>query len=293
MKSGFCAAWLETREVFDALARAPELFDWLRPRWTSAAPLRVLDLGAGTGSNLRYLAPRWGGAQDWTLVDHDPTLLARVPVQLHASAWSSSRHYSVNGLSVSTAPNADPIQVETRHADLVTALAGLPWGRVDLVTASALLDLVSAPWLAALIARCQSARADVLFALSYNGRIDLRPRDPLDSQLREWVNRHQLTDKGFGPALGPGAVAEANALLTASGYEVRQRSSDWVIPSEAYDMQRYLFDGWVAAAIALEPDAASTIEAWRARRETWLDQGVSGIVVGHVDLAARWAGGDA
>jgi spermidine synthase len=46
-------------------------------RWAiPAGRLRVVDLGAGTGANLRRLAPLLGSGQRWTLVELDPALVA-------------------------------------------------------------------------------------------------------------------------------------------------------------------------------------------------------------------------
>ncbi len=55
-----------------------------------------------------------------------------------------------------------------------------------LVTASALLDLVSERWLRALAARCAGHGAAVLFALSYDGRIVCSPEDPDDGRSSRW-----------------------------------------------------------------------------------------------------------
>ena len=54
----FDASWLALRRAADSAARAPELearaADWLRQRRTAAAPgqpLRLIDLGSGSGAN--------------------------------------------------------------------------------------------------------------------------------------------------------------------------------------------------------------------------------------------------
>ena len=109
----------------------------------------------------------------------------------------------------------------TRVVDLsiVATQADLFTGR-DLVTASALLDLVSEYWLGALAAMCREKQSVVLFALSYDGRITCSPTEPADEAIRSLVNRHQRTDKGFGPALGPGAAGQASDLFEALGYRV-------------------------------------------------------------------------
>ena len=87
----FDAAWLTLREDLDHDSRDPALVDllveWQResvdpPGATGDGTAvtrvftRVLDLGSGTGSNLRYLAPRLPGRQQWLLLDHDAALHA-------------------------------------------------------------------------------------------------------------------------------------------------------------------------------------------------------------------------
>ena len=79
-----CADWLALRAEADTRARDEGSADLLRTlvdrldRSDDAqiAGVRVVDLGAGTGANHRYLAPRLPLAQRWTAVDHDATLLA-------------------------------------------------------------------------------------------------------------------------------------------------------------------------------------------------------------------------
>ncbi|MDJ0891981.1 MAG: class I SAM-dependent methyltransferase, partial [Gammaproteobacteria bacterium] len=75
--SGFSGEWLALREPVDDRSRSGTLVTRLSAR-APEGRLRVLDLGAGTGANLRYLAPRLGGEQEWLLVDHDSSLLGLV-----------------------------------------------------------------------------------------------------------------------------------------------------------------------------------------------------------------------
>ena len=156
----------------------------------------------------------------------------------------------------------------------------------DFVTASALLDLVSAQWLQAVCAACQRERAAVLFALSYDGRMGCWPEEPEDELVRNLVNRHQHTDKGFGRALGPDAAAQAAELLESLGYAVIRDRSDWVLGSDSMPLQQQLIDGWANAATGMAPSDAPVIEGWRARRIDHVTQGRSRMVVGHEDVGA-------
>lgn len=290
--SGFSADWLALREPFDRAARAAASasFDWaaLRRQLAVGGTPCVLDLACGTGANLRELATRLGGAQRWLLVDHDPALLDAVPDAL--AAWAVGR-----GLQCETGParlrlfdDSLQIEVERRCLDLAGRLDTLPWNEIRLVTASALLDLVSAPWLQALVEHCRTAGAGVLSALSIDGRIEWSPGDPDDAAVQALFRAHQRRDKGFGPALGDAAPTRAADMLAAAGYRISEAASDWRVDgarSDAdIDLLRAMVDGIAQAATEQEPAQWAKVAAWRARRLA--GAAATGLRVGHRDLLA-------
>ena len=193
---GFSADWLALREPADAAARSPELTKRLAAFCADKEQLRILDLGSGTGSNLRFLAPHLKPAQSWTLVDHDEGLLA---------------------LAAEAGKSLSGVEVVCRKLDLAKDLDSLDLSEVDLVTASALMDLVSAEWFDRLAAVCRAAGCAVFFVLTYDGVLEVRPSERLDPLIRELFNRHQNEDKGFGPALGPEAPKHMARALIAEG----------------------------------------------------------------------------
>lgn len=280
--SGFSADWLALREPHDAAARAAELAA-LVP--APPAELReVVDLGAGTGANLRHLAPLLRGPQRWLLVDDDAAVLDAAFAA--TSAWADARGLDATLLGSELRVHGAGIDCRVRRArlDLAHGLASLDVPRGALVTSSALLDLVSAEWLDALAARCAAAAAPVLFALNYDGRTTCAPVEPEDAEVLELFNRHQRTDKSFGPALGPTASASAETVFARHGYRVTARPSDWRIPARAAAMQRALVDGWLGAALELAPERHAALKDWHGRRRAHIDAGRSSIVVGHADL---------
>ena len=100
--------------------------------------------------------------------------------------------------------------IDLNH-DLEAALDG----PVDLVTTSALLDLVSDEWLQRFVVETAARRLPVYAALSYDGRIEMTPADAADEKIIAAVNAHQRTDKGFGPALGPDGGADGDRAVRA------------------------------------------------------------------------------
>lgn len=286
--SGFSAAWLELREPFDAAARAVSLVAELKRHvaaGTSEAPLAVVDLGAGAGSNLRYLAPLLGGVQRWRLVDRDAQLLEAALTATHA--WAEARGAEVRrfGSSLDVRAADFACTVECERVDL-THLASLELPAGGLVTAAALLDLVSHDWLEALARRCRTARAAVLLALTYDGRTTAKPAEPEDPVVLAMFNRHQLFDKGFGPALGMRAADAAEAAFEAHGYELRVATSDWLIWPKDHALQLALLDGWLGAALEIAPESRAALTSWHRRRRAHVLASRSELRVGHVDLAA-------
>lgn len=258
MTSEALSGWLALREPVDARSRSTAITDALVRAVDHLAVVRCLDLASGTGSNIRYLSPRLPSPQDWIAADRDPLLLAQAPPAV------ATRSIELGALE----------QVESMLLDR------------DLITASALLDLVSEQWIRRLADYCRAAGAAVLFAASYDGRSICHPREPEDDAVLELFNRHQRSsDKGFGTAAGPDAAGYAADAFTRAGYLVRRARSDWHLQPGEGALQRELIAGWAGAAIEVAPEQRSRIERWYARRISHIDAGSSWIVVGHEDLA--------
>lgn len=306
--AGFSAGWLQQREPFDALARsaaAPQLQLPARlagRRPPDGAAVKVIDLACGTGSNLRWLAPVIGGHQQWLVVDHDAALLQHWPQAL--TGWLGAHHPERITLGPGPAPDAvgdfrgptlqltgDGFQagVIRQRLDLARCMAHLPWHAATLVTASALLDLVSADWLQQLVAAATDARVALLMALSVDGRHAWAPSDPDDDAVGALFAAHQQRDKGFGgAALGAAAAPALATALRAAGYRVHTARSDWRLDGreseEALAMHRSMVDDLSSAALEQAPAAAAQVRAWQRRRQALAARSV--LQVGHLDVIA-------
>ena len=263
----FSGDWLALREPADAAARSVALTRLVANRLPPGR-VNAVDLASGTGANVRFLAQYFPAAQEWLLVDNDERLLSQVPAQMRQADVPARAQY------------------ETRRANLLDLrAAGVVDGRT-LVTASALLDLVSEAWVATLAALCHRARAVALLVLTYNGRLTFSPSEPEDERIHRLVNRHQHTDKGFGPALGPDASSCAEEHFAHLGYDVRRAASDWILEPAQRGLQEQLITGWAEAAMAIEPGNTGHIREWESRRRAHVAAGHSRLVVGHDDVAA-------
>src|SRR5262249_55843068 len=140
------------------------------------------------------------------------------------------------------------LTVTPRPVDLARDLEAALDGPIDLVTTSALLDLVSAAWIERFAVETAARNLPVYAALSYDGRAELEPVDPLDEKIIAAVNLHQRGDRGFGPALGPEAGTKAIARFKNVGYEVTHGLADWEFAPTDRDIQTETIAIWANAA---------------------------------------------
>jgi hypothetical protein len=258
--------WLDLREGADAAARDRELVGRLCRR-LPAGGLRVIhDLACGSGAMGRWLAPLLPGPQRWVLHDRDAELL---------------------GLAAGAAPgqagDGAAVAVETRVSD-VTQLGRDDLAGASLVTASALLDLLTGDELAALIHACAGARCPVLFALSVTGRVHLAPEDRLDARVAAAFDAHQRRPTERGRLLGPDAVETTVEAFRRLGAEVIVRPSPWRLGAAESGLMLEWLNGWVDAACEQEPGLAAVADRYRRRRLEEADAGRLAVTVGHADL---------
>ncbi|GLK80391.1 class I SAM-dependent methyltransferase [Methylopila turkensis] len=270
--SGFDADWLDLREPADHAARSQDVLDAVAAAFEGRVGLAVADLGAGSGSTLRALAPRLGPAQSWTLFDHDPELLRHARVRL--AAWADLAENRDDSLVLLR--EGRRIQVRFALADL--AAEPVPEeGAFDLVACSALLDLVGESWMARLLERLRASETPFYAALTYDGAKSFAPPHPDDAAALGAFNRHQRTDKGFGPALGGEAGARFRALAAAAGFREAAGDSPWRLAEDDAPLIHALADGVAQAA---EAASGASFAAWRAFRA----EAAAAAAVGHVDL---------
>lgn len=254
--------WLDRREAADAAARSRELVDLIPRRGPAETGWLIHDLACGSGAMGRWLAPLLPGPQRWILHDRDADLLA---------------------LAAANAPARADVTIETRLSDVTRLRAGDLAG-ATLLTASALLDLLTEEELTRLVDACAGVGCPVLFALSVTGRVQLLPADPLDAGIAAAFNAHQRRPTGRGRLLGPDAVEAAVERFERLGAEVVVRPSSWRLGAAESGLSAEWLAGWVDAACEQEPALALDADLYRRRRLRDAAAGALAVTVGHADL---------
>jgi SAM-dependent methyltransferase len=273
--SGFDPAWLDLREPADRNARNEELARTLSRRLGQRPSISVLDLGCGTGANLRATAPLLGPVQQWTLVDHDEALLAAAIERLCGWATSAER----DGGRLLLGKDGKRIWVRLACADLAADLDEVLEIGADLYTASALFDLASDDFIASVAASVARRRAAFFTVLTYNGVQRWTPRHDADAAMAAAFRSHQGRDKGFGPAAGPIAPALIAAAFDEAGYAVSEGDSGWRLGAPDGALIEALATGFAAAVRETRLVPEAEVADWLRLRRT-------GALVGHTDVLA-------
>lgn len=243
----FAPEWLALREGADARARATAPLPLLRGHGRVVA-----DLGCGTGSLGRWLAPRLPGPQRWILFDRDPVLLEAAREAVPAAA------------------------VETRRLDLASLRAPDLTG-VTLVAASALLDLFTRAEAESMATAVAASGCPALFSLSVVGRVEFSPGEPADAAFAEAFDAHQRR----GGRLGPEAAAFTAAAFEGLGRRVRSFPSPWRLGPGDAALTRAWLRGWAGAAAEQDP---SLPPDYLERRLAQCSRGALEVTVHHTDL---------
>jgi SAM-dependent methyltransferase len=273
--SGFSAQWLDLREPVDHRSRNIDLGHRLARHFEGWRPITVVDLGCGTGSNLRATAPLLGPDQYWTLVDYDQGLLDAAGERL--AAWADGADKQENRLILFK--GAKRLTVEFRRADIAGDLDTALGSNANLVTASAFFDLVSAEFIARFAAAVARRKAAFYTVLTYDGDQRWTPEHDADAAMAEAFHAHQARDKGFGAATGPNAPDILGEAFTNAGYSVEEADSAWRLGEANTALIADLARGFADAVRETGQVDAQLITDWAA-----ITRGAA--IVGHTDTLA-------
>lgn len=277
--SGFSAQWLALREPVDHRARNEAVREAALEMFDGRDEAHLVDLGCGSGSNLRAMAAFLPRIQEWRLIDHDAELLTAARTAL--SLWADRHETEADG-ALRLEKDGKTLFVIFEEADLARELDRVLSGRIDLVTSAAFFDLVAAPWIKTFCAALIARRLPLYTVLTYDGVEIWRPEHPADAAMLAAFHAHQASDKGFGPAAGPAAVACLSQAFGVVEWEIQIGQSAWILDTKDEALIAMLAAGSAGAVAETKKVPAADIASWLASRRK-----ATACVIGHEDFFAR------
>lgn len=289
--NSFRSSWLAQREMFDLSSRSTKLAQNFveavqANKKNTQNLLRLIDLGGGTGANFRVLAPLIETNQYWLICENDPQLLNEALAT--TIEWARKQSWTCknsNGFLLIQAGKSK-WTIEMRQIDLSLDINSIDASHFDGVTTSAFLDLVSEEWLQRMVKWINKSQRPFLAAMTVDGLRHWEPELASDLRINEAFQRHQLTDKGFGCALGPEAIQTLIQIFNQYEIYCETAKSDWIINSYATDMLRKLIDETVEVVEQTGRANSLGLRAWHSQRHQYVSQGLARMTVGHMDLLA-------
>ncbi len=273
--TSFSPEWLSLREPADARARNSDIAQAVSAWFALRDHVNVVDIGAGTGANLRASCALLPSKQTWTLVDHDSGHIPHAKDAL--IRWADNAR--TEGETLHLVKGDTAIEVHFKTADLAHDLSEALGEKPGLVTGSAFFDLASAPFIRELASHLAARRAAFYGVLTYNGVQRWSPHRPADNQMMSAFHQHQLRDKGLGIALGPLAAAHLADQFRLNGYSVLEGDSAWRLEPRDRTLIEELQRGHALAVLETKAVDSKTVEAWVKVKRASAD-------VGHTDTFA-------
>jgi hypothetical protein len=265
----FGADWLSLREPADHAARDPVTLLRVTARLGEIEHPKIVDLASGRGSSIAAIDPHNALDADWHLLDQDDTLLR-----------AARSRFPDHRIMTARCDLRSAVRSKDRFGDIIPA-------GTDLITVSAFIDLASIDWIAHWALRCSERAIPVYCALTIDGRFAFDPVHPGDEVFLTALARHEQTDKGFGPALGPHAPQAFGAAFGRAGYVVDEAEADWTLRADDKPLIEALIEGWAGAVLETGMMDQGDLLSWVSARISQLRDESLTITVGHKDLLAR------
>ena len=141
------------------------------------------------------------------------------------------------------------------------------------MTASALLDVLTAQEAHAIVDACVQAGAPVLLSLSVTGEVELQPPDPRDKLVEAAFNDHQRREVHGRRLLGRYAAPIVTGLFGRAGWNTRKALTTWRLDDREPRLLAEWFEGWVDAAEEQSSEVREVAAAYRALRSSQLARG--------------------
>ena len=297
--SDFIAAdydWLLLRYAADKRSRGQGLLKQLQTLLADKGEITVLDIGAGSGANLAFLAPRLNvSEQRWHLVDRDTQLTSKVSGALQALSKVDDIQLESNNTELRFSSGVATYTASTEDfLDVDSSIYQQAW---DVVTANAVFDLLTIDQLRRFFILAKTHWTHnpwMYFTINLDSQMSFDPMMPEDEEVVRLFHLHMQRPQSFGCSLGNDSAILLNNIAKEVGFEVDLERSDWVAtPQEEAFIHANLDFVESAVTEVLQTGISSdlTLESfkdWLLQRRDQTQRSQLSLTVEHQDFLLRF-----
>ena len=281
----FSLSWIKAREQYDLKYRSNLLKEQYKKDRSSFD--RIIDLGSGNGSFLRYCHCKKIIFKEMLLMDYDSKLLR----DFYASTYSylNGKDYSILKESPTKYKLKKIDIIKTKNIQLMNAniLKSLNIiNNYDLISLSAMSDILPTLFIKKLLNKVDKNKI-IYFSICFDGNIKWASSHKYDKYILTMFNKNQETNKSSGYTVGAKSIKLIGEHSMKKKYNFQIEDSSWQLNS--YNESSKYFQKMYLDTIykPLKKDDITDkdmLSEWRKVKLKDIMAGKSKIVVGHKDI---------
>jgi len=281
----FTTTWINLRESYDMLSRSDLLQNLYKNNKMNLK--KVIDLGGGNGSFLRWCHYKNITYDDFLIIDNDEALLksfySRTKSYLSMMSLSLIKDNMMSYRIQNLKNNKDGF-ITLKKQDFYKSIDTI--NDYNLVSFSAVSDLLSKKFIKCLFDKVNKG-TNLYFSICFDGRVKWKNKNKHDKYIVSMFNQHQKQEKTTGVALGLDSIKFIKNLSTKNDYKIYIADSSWSVDSLDNDsriFQKAYLNTIYKPLKKFELTDRDILEDWIRSKKNDIESKNSNLVVGHKDI---------
>ena len=281
----FTTTWINLRESYDMLSRSDLLQNLYKNNKMNLK--KVIDLGGGNGSFLRWCHYKNIIYDDFLIIDNDEALLKsfypRTKSYLSMMSLSLIKDNMMSYRIQNLKNNKDGF-ITLKKQDFYKSIDII--NDYNLVSFSAVSDLLSKKFIKCLFDKIDKG-TNLYFSICFDGRVKWKNKNKHDKYIVSMFNQHQKQEKTTGVALGLNSINFIKNLSKKNDYKIYIADSSWSVDSQDNDsriFQKAYLNTIYKPLKKFELTDKDILENWLKSKQNDIENKNSNLVVGHKDI---------
>jgi len=281
----FTTTWINLRESYDMLSRSDLLQNLYKNNKMNLK--KVIDLGGGNGSFLRWCHYKNIIYDDFLIIDNDEALLKsfypRTKSYLSTISLSLIKDNMMSYRIQNLKTNKDGF-ITLKKQDFYKSIDII--NDYNLVSFSAVSDLLSKKFIKCLFDKIDKG-TNLYFSICFDGRVKWKNKNKHDKYIVSMFNQHQKQEKTTGVALGLNSINFIKNLSKKNDYKIYIADSSWSVDSQDNDsriFQKAYLNTIYKPLKKFELTDKDILENWFKSKQNDIENKNSNLVVGHKDI---------